>query len=682
MKKVSIILIDWGVRESFHAIDYLNNQTMPRKDYEIIWVEYYNHRPKAIEDYHLEGRRIDKWIVLNKTGMYFKHLMINEGIVASSGEIIVICDSDAMYSPTFVESIISTFDHNDNIILYMEQVRSDNKRFYPFKSVSWEEVLNAPDLVNWDSKFNKPKSLSINHDLIHTRNYGACFSATKSSIIEAGGVDESPSYRSFFCGAYELGWRLVNKDFREIWHQSEWTLHTWHPWVKSEEIMGVSDGFGVNAVAAEIMRTKRTMPLLENEKIREMRIILENGVMEVSQVRTVDISHYQISSKNKLSLHGPTNISGKKISKLKKVLYEAKKGWATSFKFDKAKYSKVLIVMGGKRFGFGHYSCPINTEGMVIGTLRASGLVTQIMTVYFEEMYYRYGQLVSSQKIINQCVNYLPDLIIFTPLADYIDPTKEAVCRIRSELGIKVYIHLFNNNWKVGLKYEWIPRVDYIGITSAVLTPGTYLYDKKFIQSFYGVNPTEFSDNKLQRDIDVTFWGSVPVGSKREEYISFLENNSVKVCTRNYRVNVEEYSEALNRSKIVLSFRREQEDERQSLRERLFEGMACKSLLLEEESSGAKQLFDIGKDFDVFRSKEELLKKIRYYVQHEEERKSIASSGYRKVATIYNARNMWGYIFRQVGFNLPSSLLNDPAFEECSFMLANAGSAERVNNKQ
>jgi len=28
MKKVSIILFDWSVRESFHAIDYLNRQTI------------------------------------------------------------------------------------------------------------------------------------------------------------------------------------------------------------------------------------------------------------------------------------------------------------------------------------------------------------------------------------------------------------------------------------------------------------------------------------------------------------------------------------------------------------------------------------------------------------------------------------------------------------------------------
>ena len=36
--KVSVILIDWGVRESFHSVHYLNRQTVNRDDYELIWV--------------------------------------------------------------------------------------------------------------------------------------------------------------------------------------------------------------------------------------------------------------------------------------------------------------------------------------------------------------------------------------------------------------------------------------------------------------------------------------------------------------------------------------------------------------------------------------------------------------------------------------------------------------------
>ena len=43
--KVSIILLDWGIRESFHSIRYLNTQTVPRDQYELIWVEFYDRKP-------------------------------------------------------------------------------------------------------------------------------------------------------------------------------------------------------------------------------------------------------------------------------------------------------------------------------------------------------------------------------------------------------------------------------------------------------------------------------------------------------------------------------------------------------------------------------------------------------------------------------------------------------------
>ena len=47
---VSLILLDWSVRERFHALDWLSRQTVPRKLYEIIWVELYDRIvPEALE---------------------------------------------------------------------------------------------------------------------------------------------------------------------------------------------------------------------------------------------------------------------------------------------------------------------------------------------------------------------------------------------------------------------------------------------------------------------------------------------------------------------------------------------------------------------------------------------------------------------------------------------------------
>src|SRR5208283_3364582 len=108
---VSLILLDWSCRESFHSIKYLNNQTVGRDHYEIIWIEYYSRRSpqimEGIKESKLSGKppMVDQWVVMNmpEDVYYHKHLMYNIGIVASQGRIVVICDSDAIFKPTFIE---------------------------------------------------------------------------------------------------------------------------------------------------------------------------------------------------------------------------------------------------------------------------------------------------------------------------------------------------------------------------------------------------------------------------------------------------------------------------------------------------------------------------------------------------------------------------------------------------
>src|SRR5579872_870354 len=76
--KVSVILLDWSVRESFHSLDYLNRQTVDREQYELIWIEFYDRKPKALlEAIHSaqgKGRTlVDKFIVMNSPGDFIFH---------------------------------------------------------------------------------------------------------------------------------------------------------------------------------------------------------------------------------------------------------------------------------------------------------------------------------------------------------------------------------------------------------------------------------------------------------------------------------------------------------------------------------------------------------------------------------------------------------------------------------
>lgn len=284
--KVSIILLDWNCRESFHSLDYLNEQAVSRDMYEIIWIEYYNRRSFEIEKKLEECRKkdkppiVDKWIVMEIPDniYYHKHLMYNIGIIASKGEIVTFCDSDAIMMPTFVESIIKSFDKDPNIILHIDEVRNNNKRFYPFNYPSREEILSK-GCINW--KDGKTTGLLDKEDSLHTLNYGACMAALREDLINIGGADEHIDYLGHICGPYEMTFRLFNAGKKEVWHQKEFLYHVWHPGTDGKDnYLGPHDGRNMSTTALNVRRTGRIMSLVENPAIKILRLKEDNIIYE------------------------------------------------------------------------------------------------------------------------------------------------------------------------------------------------------------------------------------------------------------------------------------------------------------------------------------------------------------------------------------------------------------------
>ena len=58
--------------------------------------------------------------------------------------------------------------------------------------------------------------------------------------------------------------------------------------------------------------------------------------------------------------------------------------------------------------------------------------------------------------------------------------------------------------------------------------------------------------------------------------------------------------------------------------------------LLTNYQSEIPEYFEIGKDLEIYASEKELTDKIRYYLEHEEERLEIARNGYEKAKERYS----------------------------------------------
>lgn len=275
---VSIILLDWSVRHSYHILDYLRDQTAARDRYEVIWIEYYAQKAlgieKKIKDSIANGRPapLNIWVMMEmpRNIYYHKHLMYNIGIIISSGRIITFCDSDAVVKPTFIESIIDSFEREEDIVLHMDEVRNVDKRLYPFSYPSIERI-EGKGCINMMG--GKPMGLVDENDPLHIRNYGACMSALRKDLIAIGGADEHIDYLGNICGPYDMTFRLRNYGKKEVWHKGEWLYHIWHPGqFGAGNYKGPHDGRDMSKVALNALISKWIEPLAENPAIRFLRL--------------------------------------------------------------------------------------------------------------------------------------------------------------------------------------------------------------------------------------------------------------------------------------------------------------------------------------------------------------------------------------------------------------------------
>lgn len=265
---VSLVLVDWSVRESFHIIDYLKKQTVARERFEIVIVEFYDRISPALEPHADE---IDSWILLQapESCYYHKHLMYNAGILAARGDIVMIGDSDAMVRETFIETIIDSFAAEPEIVLHLDQYRNNRRDLYPFAYPSFEDIL-GPGCVN--DAGGATAGVRDRLDPLHSRNYGACMSARRDDLVRIGGADEHVDFVGHICGPYDLTFRLINDGRREVWHDREFTFHSWHPGAAGvDNYQGPHDGRQMSSTSLDALISGRTAPLRENPAIAALR---------------------------------------------------------------------------------------------------------------------------------------------------------------------------------------------------------------------------------------------------------------------------------------------------------------------------------------------------------------------------------------------------------------------------
>ncbi|MCF8054658.1 MAG: glycosyltransferase [Deltaproteobacteria bacterium] len=172
--------------------------------------------------------------------------------------------------------------------------------------------------------------------------------------------------------------------------------------------------------------------------------------------------------------------------------------------------------------------------------------------------------------------------------------------------------------------------------------------------SFYSLfNAQKYvKTNDTRRDIPVSFVGLVGLKMFRKTYIDYIVSNGIAVDvygnnSPNGFISKEKMVEVFNRTKINLNFTGMStmttigkelniQKLRRQMKGRIAEIALCGGFVLSDYASGMEEVFEIDKEIVVFSSKEEMLEKIKYYIDHDDEREEIAARGYERAQKDYD----------------------------------------------
>lgn len=170
--------------------------------------------------------------------------------------------------------------------------------------------------------------------------------------------------------------------------------------------------------------------------------------------------------------------------------------------------------------------------------------------------------------------------------------------------------------------------------------------------------------DSIDKSIDVSFVGNLKQAD-RKEYIDYLKMQGISVETYGVGSNhgfisFEEMIDVFNKSKINLNFtitsdRKNYIINPPTINQRIkqskgrpIEIALCGGFVLSEYAPGIEEMFSIGREIDVFNTKEELLEKIQYYLANEKERAEIAIRGYERALKNYDAVRGFENVFNRI----------------------------------
>ncbi len=238
----------------------------------------------------------------------------------------------------------------------------------------------------------------------------------------------------------------------------------------------------------------------------------------------------------------------------------------------------------------------------------------------------------SNQEIVELVRKERPKYVLWLSAAyEFLPSTFES---IREEGSIVV-------GWFVDDEYRfdnyskwWIPHLDYCITFDPEAVPKYEMLGARVVKvTFCEGIPVDYDWSNIEEKYDVSFVGSLQSKPSREQYINELKNRNISVHLfgegGGWYVSFGEMVDIFGASKINLNFAGVTGSNRLAIKGRITEVCLAGGFLLMEYVSGIENYFEIDREIVCFHNTEELIDKVIYYLNHDEERRAIAQAGPR-----------------------------------------------------
>ncbi len=320
------------------------------------------------------------------------------------------------------------------------------------------------------------------------------------------------------------------------------------------------------------------------------------------------------------------------------------------------------------------------------------GMGHELLYFDFRTHHDRLGKAAMNRRLLEVARSEKPDLLFAVLFAEELD---RAAIRSISDSGQTVTLNWFcDDHWRFdNYSRLWAPSFNWVVTTAASAVPK---YDalgyRHVIKSQWACNPVLYKKLDLPVKYDVTFVG-LPHGNRREIIEAVRQAGiEVKVWGNGWntgRLTQQEMIETFNQSRINLNLsnasvtggtrfgrlanlpvvgrmvkalfgnpnggNRDAAKPIEQIKGRNFEVPGCGGFLLSGYAQELEKYYRFGEEIGCFADTPELIDKICYYLQHEQERQTIAAAGYRRTMQEHTYPHRFEAIFRAMGLPAATS---------------------------